>query len=153
MASPTPPPPTPAVPQKKSAPPRRPSTSVPTIRRSETTETARPKREIHPPPPKDLPYAEAPKKMRSVRKAKVDDGTEEQLKFCSKLLNDLHKKSVANIASHFYFPVGAFTTVFLSFSSLSRGYYHRSYCDEYSAVCQDNKEAHGLIYHEEEVGE
>lgn len=111
LASPVPPPsPPPAMSQnqKKSAPARRPSTSVPTIRRSETTETARPKREIHPPPPKDLPYVEAPKKMRAARKAKLDDGTEEQLKYCAKILGDFHKKSFANIASHFYYPVGAF---------------------------------------------
>ena len=102
----TPPPPPP--PAKKTPVGRRPSTSLPTIRRSDTTETARPKREIHPPPPKDLPYAEPAKKMRSVRKAKFDDGTEEQLKYCGKILTDLHKKSLYSIASPFYEPVGGY---------------------------------------------
>ncbi|KAI5123582.1 hypothetical protein M0805_003400 [Coniferiporia weirii] len=108
---PTPPPPTPPAPitapapAKKGIPPRRPSTSVPTIRRSETTETARPKREIHPPPPKDLPYAEPIKKARSARKVKTSDGTEEQLKYCAKILADLHKKSLTTVASPFYEPV------------------------------------------------
>ncbi|EJD04035.1 Bromodomain-containing protein [Fomitiporia mediterranea MF3/22] len=101
----TPPPPPP--PAKKAPAARRPSTSLPTIRRSDTTETARPKREIHPPPPKDLPYAEPSKKMRSVRKAKTDDGTEEQLRYCGKILTDLHKKSLFTIASPFYEPVDA----------------------------------------------
>lgn len=103
---PTPPPPVQApVPAKKVSAARRPSTSVPTIRRNETAETARPKREIHPPPPKDLPYAELPKKMRAARRPKLNDGSEEQLRFCSKVLSDLHKKSLYNIASHFYEPV------------------------------------------------
>ncbi|KAL5535451.1 hypothetical protein ACEPAF_3545 [Sanghuangporus sanghuang] len=99
----TPPPPPPPV--KKPPVARRPSTSLPTIRRSETGETARPKREIHPPPPKDLPYVEQPKKMRSVRKSKLDDGTEEQLKYCGRILTDLHKKSLYTVASPFYEPV------------------------------------------------
>ena len=36
----------------------------------------------------------------------MNDGTEEQLKFCSKILADLHKKSLYQVASHFYEPVG-----------------------------------------------
>lgn len=98
-------PPSPDLPAKKAAA-RRQSTSVPTIRRSETTETARPKREIHPPPPKDLPYADAPKKHRAARKSKHSDGSAEQLKFCGKVLSDLHKKSHWNAANPFYEPVG-----------------------------------------------
>lgn len=90
---------------KKAPAVRRPSTSVPTIRRSEV-ETARPKREIHPPPPKDLPYADVPRKVRAARKGKFNDGTEEQLKFCAKIVNDLHKKSYYNFAQPFYEPVG-----------------------------------------------
>ena len=85
---------------------RRPSTSVPTIRRSET-ENARPKREIHPPPPKDLPYADAPKKMRRASKGKQSESHTEQLKFCAKILTDLSKKQYWNIASPFYDPVGS----------------------------------------------
>ncbi|EJC98329.1 uncharacterized protein FOMMEDRAFT_162127 [Fomitiporia mediterranea MF3/22] len=69
-------------PVKRALAARRPSTSPPTIRRSDTSESARPKCEIHPPPPKYLPYAESPKSMQSVRKAKADDGTEEQLRYC-----------------------------------------------------------------------
>lgn len=86
---------------------RRPSTSVPVIRRSETEVpgSARPKREIHPPPPKDLPYADVPKKTRKGKGLK-NDGTAEQLKFCGKLLSDLSRKAHWTIASPFYEPVG-----------------------------------------------
>ncbi|EIN13579.1 Bromodomain-containing protein [Punctularia strigosozonata HHB-11173 SS5] len=99
--SPTPPPP--AVTKK---PARRSSTTLPVIRRNEAeTVSTRPKREIHPPPPKDLPYAEPPKKaMRKVRRTK-DPSTMAQLQFCSKLLADLHKKQHYAIASPFYDPV------------------------------------------------
>jgi len=80
--------------------------SVPVIRRSDTMESiGRPKREIHPPPPKDLPYADAPKKTRKIKRVK-DDGTNEQLKFAAKVLQDLHRKQHWNIASPFYEPVG-----------------------------------------------
>ena len=103
----TPPPLPPIVPPPKKVPARRPSTSVPTIRRSET-ETARPKREIHPPPPKDLPYSDIPKKSRRATKVKRNDGTTEQLKFCGKILSDLHKRQYIPIASPFYYPVGKF---------------------------------------------
>ena len=68
--------------------------------------TARPKREIHPPPPKDLPYAEPAKKMRSVRKAKIDNGAEEQMKYCAKILAELNKKQYFHVAEPFYEPVG-----------------------------------------------
>ncbi|GLB36381.1 putative transcription factor [Lyophyllum shimeji] len=106
VATPPPPPPPPAAPPKKATvAARRPSTSVPVIRRSETeAAVSRPKREIHPPPPKDLAYADIPKKTRKPKTAK-DDGTAEQLKFCSKLLTDLHKKQYVAIASPFYEPV------------------------------------------------
>ncbi|KAJ7462616.1 Bromodomain-containing protein, partial [Mycena galericulata] len=102
----TPPPlPPPVVPVKKAQPPRRASTSMPVIRRSDTTEVVgRPKREIHPPPPKDLPYADAPKKHRKTRRVK-DDGTAEQLKFCSNLLSLMNRKQHYAIASPFYEPV------------------------------------------------
>ncbi|KAG0697173.1 Bromodomain-containing protein [Suillus ampliporus] len=106
----TPPPPPPPAPPKKvaAAPVRRPSTSVPVIRRNEAAEqaSARPKREIHPPPPKDLPYADVPKKMRKAKVPK-DDGTGEQLKYCGKILIDLQRKQHAAIAAPFYEPVDA----------------------------------------------
>ena len=102
----TPPPPPPVIPPKKtSTAVRRPSTSVPVIRRSDTETIGRPKREIHPPPPKDLLYADAPKKHRKAKRSK-DDGTAEQLKFCNKLLSDLHRKQLYAIANPFYEPVG-----------------------------------------------
>ncbi|TEB39309.1 Bromodomain-containing protein [Coprinellus micaceus] len=83
----TPPPPPPPVisAQKKSLPVRRPSQSIPVVRRNEPEPIShRPKREIHPPPPKDLPYADAPKKPRN---------------------KTLHKKQYYNIAHPFYEPV------------------------------------------------
>ncbi|KAG2116963.1 hypothetical protein DEU56DRAFT_874123 [Suillus clintonianus] len=89
------------------SPARRPSTSVPVIRRNEAEQaSARPKREIHPPPPKDLPYADVPKKMRKVKVPK-DDGTGEQLKYCGRILSDLQRKQHATIAHPFYEPVDA----------------------------------------------
>ncbi|KAG2057138.1 Bromodomain-containing protein [Suillus hirtellus] len=105
----TPPPPPPPAPPKKAAaaPVRRPSTSVPVIRRNEAEQaSARPKREIHPPPPKDLPYADVPKKMRKVKVPK-DDGTGEQLKYCGRILSDLQRKQHQTIAAPFYEPVDA----------------------------------------------
>ncbi|KAJ3794041.1 Bromodomain-containing protein [Lentinula aff. detonsa] len=106
------PPPAPApapapapVPSKKAAV-RRPSTSVPTIRRNEAQEAVgRPKREIHPPAPKDLPYADAPKKPRKVKHAKDNGASVEQIKYCSKILSELHKKQYYSIANPFYEPV------------------------------------------------
>ncbi|KAF8529475.1 Bromodomain-containing protein [Gautieria morchelliformis] len=77
-------------PTRKPLPPRRASTSVPTIRRSDTEVQGRPKREIHPPPPKDLPYADAPRKSRKGKKK--DDGTVEQLRYCGKILSDFTKQ-------------------------------------------------------------
>ncbi|KAF8971566.1 Bromodomain-containing protein [Flammula alnicola] len=103
IATPPAPPPPVAAP-KKAQPARRASTSVPTIRRSEAEAIGRPKREIHPPPPKDLPYADIPKKNRKGKRTKVD-GTSEQLKFCSKLLHELNKKQYYSIAYPFYEPV------------------------------------------------
>ena len=84
---------------------RRASTSVPVIRRSEAEAIGRPKREIHPPPPKDLPYADAPKKHRKTKRIK-DDGTIEQLKYCGKIIQELHRKQHSNYAHPFYEPVG-----------------------------------------------
>ncbi|EJT98902.1 Bromodomain-containing protein [Dacryopinax primogenitus] len=91
---------------------RRQSIAVPVIRRnSPETPTAvvRPKREIHPPPSRDLPYIEAvPGKKRRSGKGKGrerDDGTQEQLKFCASVLQHLFKKSYYSAAYPFYDPV------------------------------------------------
>lgn len=112
-APPPPPPPTPATPAAKNRVPRRPSTSTPIIRRNDSISAggSRPKREIHPPPSKDLPYTDASKKSRKARAAK-DNLNAEQLRFCSKLLSDLHKKSHWTIANPFYEPVGASGVIF-----------------------------------------
>jgi bromodomain-containing factor 1 len=91
---------------------------MPVIRRSDTTEVvSRPKREIHPPPPKDLPYADVPKK-RKTRRVK-DDGTAEQLKFCANLLALLHRKQHYAIASPFYEPVGKLALAIITRTVLS----------------------------------
>ena len=107
--APAPPTPTPitTAPAKQRVP-RRPSMSTPVIRRNDSISAggSRPKREIHPPPSKDLPYADVPKKSRKARAAK-DNLNAEQLRFCSKLLSDLHRKTHWTIASPFYEPVGA----------------------------------------------
>ncbi|KAI0768492.1 Bromodomain-containing protein [Trametes elegans] len=96
----TPPPPPP--PKK---PARRPSAAVPVIRRNDQTAgPVRPKREIHPPPPKDLPYAEATRKARKAKSPK-DAIVAEQLKFCEKVWKDLHQKQHYTIAHMFYEPV------------------------------------------------
>ena len=100
---PTPVPP-PVAAQPKKHPGRRPSVNVPTIRRTEES-SGRPKREIHPPPPKDLPYADPPKKARRASTMK-DSGAADQLKFCEKVLKELHKKQHYNVAQPFYDPVG-----------------------------------------------
>jgi hypothetical protein len=98
-------------PPVKKAPPapasRRPSTSTSVIRRNDSSSAGgrRPKREIHPPPSKDLPYADVSNKWRKARAAK-DNLNSEQLKFCSNLLGDLHWKQHWTIASPFYKPIG-----------------------------------------------
>ncbi|KAH9964441.1 Bromodomain-containing protein [Russula dissimulans] len=97
----TPPPPPPPPAPKKA--PRRPSTSVPVIRRNETENAGRPKREIHPPPPKDLPYADAPKKQR--RRSVKKDASNEQLRYCLKILDQLGRKQHAAVAGPFAEPV------------------------------------------------
>ncbi|KAI9512647.1 Bromodomain-containing protein [Russula earlei] len=97
---PPPPPPPPPVPKKA---PRRPSTSVPVIRRNETENAGRPKREIHPPPPKDLPYADAPKKHR--RRSVKKDASNEQLRHCVKILDQLGRKQHATVVGPFSEPV------------------------------------------------
>ncbi|KAG9101496.1 hypothetical protein FS749_006399 [Ceratobasidium sp. UAMH 11750] len=104
----------PPQPKKPSVPPaRRQSTSVPTIRRNTPDDfpspVARPKREIHPPPPKDLSYSDLPNGKRArkgkSRGAEPDDGTADQMRHCMKILTDFNKKSLYQIASPFYEPV------------------------------------------------
>ncbi|KAG9079252.1 hypothetical protein FRC06_007861, partial [Ceratobasidium sp. 370] len=106
----------PPQPKKSSVPPaRRQSTSVPTIRRNTPDEflspIARPKREIHPPPPKDLPYSDLPNGKRARkgrgRGPERDDGTAEQMRHCMKILTEFNKKSLYQIASPFYEAVDA----------------------------------------------
>ncbi|KAJ8474044.1 hypothetical protein ONZ51_g7475 [Trametes cubensis] len=98
----TPPPPPPAQPKKAV---RRPSASVPVIRRNdEAAGASRPKREIHPPPPKDLPYADSTRKPRKA-KAPRDAAIAEQLKFCEKIWKVLHQKQHYTNAHPFFEPV------------------------------------------------
>ncbi|KAH9043727.1 hypothetical protein EDB85DRAFT_2138423 [Lactarius pseudohatsudake] len=97
----TPPPPPPPPAPKKA--PRRPSTSVPVIRRNETESAGRPKREIHPPPPKDLPYADVPKKQR--RRTIKKDASNEQLRYCGKILDQLGRKQHVSVVGPFAEPV------------------------------------------------
>ncbi|KII93450.1 hypothetical protein PLICRDRAFT_171203 [Plicaturopsis crispa FD-325 SS-3] len=101
VKKPSTPPPPPAQSKKNG---RRLSTTVPQIRRNDGDAPGRPKREIHPPPPKDLSYVDAPRKARRA-KAPRNDGTAEQLRFCSKLLAEMHKKTHWAIANPFYEPV------------------------------------------------
>ncbi|KAI9789325.1 MAG: hypothetical protein M1816_006214 [Peltula sp. TS41687] len=70
---------------------------TPTIRRDSTaTGDGRPKREIHPPPPRDLPFLAAkPKKKKFAW----------ELKFCREALSELHKPKYYQIANPFYNPV------------------------------------------------
>ncbi|CAE6454066.1 unnamed protein product [Rhizoctonia solani] len=102
-------------PKKTPAPAaRRQSTSVPAVRRTTPDDYAggpRPKREIHPPPPKDLPYSDPvtgkrPRKGKG-RNGERDDGTADQLRYCLKILLDFNKKSLYQIAGPFYDPVDA----------------------------------------------
>lgn len=97
-------PPPPPQPPKKAIIQRRQSTTVPVIRRSDEN-VGRPKREIHPPPPKDLPYSDAPKKARRMKTGR-DNIHADQLKYCDKVLKDIHRKQHYNIAHPFYEPVG-----------------------------------------------
>ncbi|KAJ8583307.1 Bromodomain-containing protein [Rhizopogon salebrosus TDB-379] len=109
VATPPLPPPAPPAPAEKVSvvPVRRPSTSVqPVIRRNGAEQlSARPKREIHPPALKDLPYADMPKKMPKAKVPK-DDGTAEQLKYYAKILSDLRRQQHWDVAHPFYEPVG-----------------------------------------------
>ncbi|KAN0060731.1 transcription initiation at TATA-containing promoter protein [Thecaphora frezii] len=101
---------------------RRPSNPVPTIRRSSSDANGRPKREIHPPPSKDLPWANEPQGASSsvVRKAVNRKAASrasnlsareeahyakvamEEIKFCTRVIDDLLKPSYQNVAWVFY---------------------------------------------------
>jgi bromodomain-containing factor 1 len=73
-----------------------PSTSTPLIRRDSTkNESGRPKREIHPPKNKDLPYPVRPKTKKFAT----------ELRFCDDVLTEMKKPKHAAFASAFYVPV------------------------------------------------
>ncbi|KAI5852588.1 Bromodomain-containing protein [Morchella snyderi] len=69
---------------------------IPQIRRDSTAGDGRPKREIHPPAPKDLPYSDV--KPRRKKNAS-------ELKFCDMVIKELHKKIHEPYAFPFYSPV------------------------------------------------
>ncbi|KAM5441966.1 transcription initiation at TATA-containing promoter protein [Microsporum ferrugineum] len=68
---------------------------LPLIRRDSTTVDGRPKRSIHPPKNRDLPFSMRPKKKKF----------QLELKFCQEVLDELHKQKHYPIASFFYVPV------------------------------------------------
>ena len=69
---------------------------LPLIRRDSTLGDGRPKREIHPPAPRDLPYAnQKPKKKKYMY----------ELKFCEKVLNEIGKPKYVRVAWPFMVPV------------------------------------------------
>lgn len=69
---------------------------VPLIRRDSTVGDGRPKREIHPPAPRDLPYAnQKPKKKKY----------QMELKFCQHVMNELSKPKYQHVAFPFQTPV------------------------------------------------
>ncbi len=69
---------------------------VPLIRRDSTLGDGRPKREIHPPPPRDLPYSTAKPKKKKYQA---------ELKFCQEVLTELEKGKYKGIGYAFYNPV------------------------------------------------
>lgn len=112
---------TPAAQESPAARQRRPSNPVPTIRRSSSDVGGRPKREIHPPPPKDLPYANEPQssssEMRKAAQRKVAKKrgslsareqahyakmAQDELRFCTRIIDDLLKPSYYNVGWVFY---------------------------------------------------
>lgn len=75
-----------------------PASGLPTIRRESIGYDGRPKREIHAPPPKSLPYQNAaPRRGKNAA----------QLKFCNTVLKELMKKTHESYAYVFYAPVDA----------------------------------------------
>ncbi|KAI9873374.1 MAG: hypothetical protein M1830_000480 [Pleopsidium flavum] len=69
---------------------------VPLIRRDSTVGDGRPKREIHPPPPRDLPYSNSKPKKKKYQT---------ELKFCQEVMNELNKPKYQPIGYPFYKPV------------------------------------------------
>ena len=69
---------------------------VPLIRRDSTFGDGRPKREIHPPAPRDLPYAnQKPKKKKY----------QYELKFCDKIMSELSRSKYTPLTGPFLIPV------------------------------------------------
>lgn len=68
---------------------------MPQIRRDSTAGDGRPKREIHPPAPKDLPYSTKPRRKQNAA----------ELKFCDSVLKELLRKAHEGYAFPFYHPV------------------------------------------------
>jgi len=69
---------------------------VPVIRRDSSSTNDRPKREIHRPPPKDLPYSHSkPKKKKYAQ----------ELRFCESVLTEMMKPKYAKFAYPFLAPV------------------------------------------------
>ena len=71
-------------------------TGTPLIRRDSTFGDGRPKREIHPPAPRDLPYANSKPKKKKYQL---------ELKFCDKVLTELLKPKYSHYAWPFLQPV------------------------------------------------
>ncbi|KAF8446983.1 Bromodomain-containing protein [Kalaharituber pfeilii] len=69
---------------------------MPTIRRESVQSDGRPKREIHPPPPRDLPYSDVKPRRKK---------TAAELKFCDQVMKELMKKQHEAYAYPFYQPV------------------------------------------------
>ena len=72
------------------------SDGVPLIRRDSTVQDGRPRREIHPPAPKDLPYSSSkPKRKKFIT----------ELKFCDKVYEELMKIRYNHVSWPFQVPV------------------------------------------------
>ncbi len=71
------------------------ASGVPTIRRDSTANGGRPKREIHPPKPKDMPYDIRPRKKKYVP----------ELRFCQQVLKELVSKKYESFNYPFLEPV------------------------------------------------
>ncbi|KAL8873209.1 MAG: hypothetical protein Q9174_001292 [Haloplaca sp. 1 TL-2023] len=69
---------------------------IPLIRRDSAKGDGRPKREIHPPAPRDLPYANSKPKKKKYQA---------ELKFCQHILTELGKAKYAQLTSPFAAPV------------------------------------------------
>lgn len=69
---------------------------MPIIRRDSTVTTDRPKREIHRPPPKDLPYNNAKPKKKKYQ---------QELRFCESVLTEIMKPKYQKFAFPFLIPV------------------------------------------------